>query len=232
MNEKTRLLIVDDETALLAELSALLSRSGFEVRTERDGAAALAAILEWHPALVVLDVLMPRMDGRETLRRLREMNNWTPVILLTQVGSSAERALSLQEGADDYLNKPFDPLELVARIQAILRRIGRTSHSAARQLISGELVLDRQTRQAMLRGRALNLTTRAFGVLEYLMLNPGEIVSRDRLLNEVWGWAYAVETRAVDVRIAEIRKALNGESDLIETLVGQGYRFLGDVQGR
>lgn len=232
MTEKTRLLIVDDEPDLLAELSALLLRAGFEVQTAAEGAAALTLAASWHPTLIVLDVLMPGIDGRETLRRLRQAGDWTPVILLTQVGASAERALSLQEGADDYLNKPFDPMELIARIQAILRRVGRATHAAARQLTCGTLVLDRQTRQAAAAGRPLNLTTRAFGVLEYLMVNAGEIVSRDRLLNEVWGWAYAVETRAVDVRIAEIRKALGSDGELIETLVGQGYRFLGEVQGR
>ncbi len=233
MTEKSRLLIVDDEPDLRRELSALLERTGYEVQTAADGESALALVRRWQPALIVLDVLMPPgINGRETLRRLRKSGDWTPVILLTQIGTSDERAMSLQEGADDYLNKPFDSVELIARIQAILRRIGRTNHAAARQLISGDLTLDRQTRQAALVGRPLNLTTRAFGVLEFLMLNTGEIVSRDRLLNDVWGWAYAVETRAVDVRIAEIRKALDGSTEWIETLVGQGYRFLRDVQGR
>jgi DNA-binding response OmpR family regulator len=234
MSEKTRLLIVDDEHDLLAELAALLRRSGYWVETASSGRQAVQAVEQFRPHLIVLDVLMPGMDGREVLRRLRQANDWTPVILLTQVGNSTERALSLQEGADDYLNKPFDPMELIARIQAIMRRVQNTHSPKAsfRYLECDGLTLDRQKRQVWLSGMDLKLTTRAFGVLEYLMLNAQEIVSRDRLLNEIWGWAYAVETRAVDVRIAEIRKQLGSHADWVETLVGQGYRFLGEVRGR
>lgn len=234
MSEKTRLLIVDDEHDLLAELAALLRRSGYWVETASSGRQAVQAVEQFRPHLIVLDVLMPGMDGREVLRRLRQANDWTPVILLTQVGNSTERALSLQEGADDYLNKPFDPMELIARIQAIMRRVQNTPSLKAsfRYLECDGLTLDRQKRQVWLSGTDLKLTTRAFGVLEYLMLNAQEIVSRDRLLNEIWGWAYAVETRAVDVRIAEIRKQLGSHADWVETLVGQGYRFLGEVRGR
>lgn len=234
MSEKTRLLIVDDEHDLLAELAALLRRSGYWVETASSGRQAVQAVEQFRPHLIVLDVLMPGMDGREVLRRLRQANDWTPVILLTQVGNSTERALSLQEGADDYLNKPFDPMELIARIQAIMRRVQNTPSPKAsfRYLECDGLTLDRQKRQVWLSGTDLKLTTRAFGVLEYLMLNAQEIVSRDRLLNEIWGWAYAVETRAVDVRIAEIRKQLGSHADWVETLVGQGYRFLGEVRGR
>src|SRR5436190_1927983 len=117
-----KLLIVDDETALVAELKPLLERVGYSIVTALDGERALEQVERASPDLIVLDVIMPRLDGREVLRRLRQENNWTPVILLTRVGNTAERTLGLQEGADDYLNKPYDPLELVARIQAILRR--------------------------------------------------------------------------------------------------------------
>lgn len=235
--QKTKLLVVDDEADLLAELCPLLERSGFEVLSASDGEQALDSVDREHPDLIILDVLMPRLDGREVLRRLRQAENWTPVILLTQVGTPMERALSLQEGADDYLNKPFDPMELIARIQAILRRTqrGALPLSGYRYLVSGNLVLDRQTRQASLGGEDLSLTARAFGVLEHLMLNPQELISRERLLDEVWGWAYAVETRAVDIRIAEIRKALDDDPNsprYVETVVGAGYRFIGGVEGR
>jgi DNA-binding response OmpR family regulator len=237
MSSKTKLLIVDDETDLLAELQPLLERSGFDIITAVDGVQALERIERYHPDLIILDVLMPRMDGREVLRRLREQNDWTPVILLTQVGTSMERAMSLQEGADDYLNKPYDPMELIARINAILRRIQHGSQPliAARTLRSGDLELDRQARQATLGGNAIPLTARAFGVLEYLMLHREEAITRDRLLDEVWGWSYPVDTRAVDIRIAEIRKALNDDANepaYIETVVGHGYRFIGSVEGQ
>ena len=236
MNTKTRLLIVDDETDLLAELKPLLERSGYDVVTAIDGEQALERVSETNPDLIILDVMMPRLDGREVLRRLRQQDDWTPVILLTQVGSSTERALSLQEGADDYLNKPYDPMELIARVQAVLRRTqrGTAPLTSYRRLASGPITLDRQTRQLLIDNEDTNLTARAIGVLEYLMLHTGEAVSRDRLLDEVWGWSYAVDTRAVDIRIAEIRKALNDDASdpyYIETVVGHGYRFLGEVDG-
>ena len=234
---KTRILVVDDEPDLLAELAPLLERTGFSVVTASDGQIALNIVSRDPPDLIVLDVLMPRLDGREVLRQLRQSGNWTPVILLTRVGSPTERALSLQEGADDYLNKPFEPLELIARIQAVLRRIERGAPPLAscRSLVCGELMLDRQTRQAWLADRLLPLSARAFGVLEYLALHSQEVITRDRLLDQVWGWSYPVETRTVDTRINELRRALNDDPDhprFIETVIGSGYRFLGSVEGR
>lgn len=235
--KKPKLLVVDDEDDLLAEVEPLLKRSGYIVYLASDGEQALRRVEEVRPDLIILDVLMPRMDGREVVRRLRQTNDWTPVILLTQIGNPAERAMSLQEGADDYLNKPFDPMELLARIQAVLRRLHRGTQplSSYRHLVSEELELDRQTRQAKRSGRTLTLTARAFSVLEYLMLHSREVITREQLLDEVWGWSYPIQTRAVDIRLAELRKALEDDSSkpsLLETVVGQGYRFLGDVEGR
>jgi len=234
---KTKILVVDDEADLLAELAPLLERTGYHVTTASDGQQGLTLVEQIHPDLIVLDVLMPRVDGREVLRQLRQAGNWTPVILLTRVGSPTERALSLQEGADDYLNKPFEPLELIARIQAVLRRIDRGSQplNSFRTLVCGELVIDRQTRQARLGQRALALSARAFGVLEYLALHSQEIVTREQLLDQVWGWSYPVGTRTVDTRINELRRALGDDPEqplFIETVIGSGYRFLGKVEGR
>jgi DNA-binding response OmpR family regulator len=231
------LLIADDEADLVAELKPLLERSGYAVLTAGDGQQALDRIGREKPDLVILDVMMPRMNGREVLRRLRAQNDWTPVILLTHVGTPAERAMSLQEGADDYLNKPFEPMELIARAQAVLRRAKGHSQqplSSHRRLVSGDLRLDRQTRQATFNAQPLTLTARGFSVLEYLMLHPGDIIRRERLLDEVWGWANAVETRAVDIRIAELRKALDEDPAhprYIQTVIGEGYSFLGEVEG-
>jgi len=234
--QRPKLLIADDEADLLAELKPLMERSGYQVLSTGDGAHALELIAQERPDIAILDVLMPKLDGRDVLRSLRQSGDWTPVILLTRINTAAERVLSLQEGADDYINKPFDPLELVARVQAVLRRTrqGKPSPGASRYLRSGALLLDRQLRQVTLQGRAVSLTARAVGVLEFLMLNPYEMISRERLLDEVWGWSYAIETRAVDIRIAEIRKALNEDAEhpgFIETVVGHGYRFLGEVRG-
>lgn len=167
-----RVLVVDDEEDLRAELKSLLERTGFEVELAADGEEALHRAAAGGLDLIVLDVVMPHIDGREVLRRLRNRDDWTPVILLTKVGTSGER---------------------------------------------------------------VELTPRAYRVLEHLMLHAGEIISRQRLLDEVWGWAYAVGTRAVDVRIAELRKALDDDPEAphyVETVIGQGYRFIGEVEGR
>lgn len=231
---EAKILLVDDEEAITSNLAPFLERAGFIVAVAADGETALRRVDDFVPDLIVLDVLMPKLDGREVCRRLRATGNWTPIMMLTQVGSPAERAMSLEEGADDYLNKPFDPYELVARIRAVLRRArpGVPPLSASRRLACGPLVLDRPARCALLAGRELPLTPKAVAVLDYLMTHPDEVISRERLLDAVWGWDYPTGTRAVDVRIAELRRALGddpAEPRYIETVPGQGYRFIGTV---
>jgi DNA-binding response OmpR family regulator len=235
MVDRLKILLVDDEKAITANLKPFLERSGFAVHAAANGEEALQEIRSFDPDLIVLDVLMPRIDGREVLRRLRRADDWRPVILLTQVGESTERAMALEEGADDYLNKPFDPHELVARIRAVMRRArpGQPPLASAEQLVSGELRLDRRSRRAYVGSEELHLTPKAAALLEYLMTHPDELLSRDRLLDVVWGWDYPAGTRTVDTRIAEIRRALDDDpSDprYIETVPGQGYRFVGIVE--
>lgn len=235
MSEKPRILLVDDEPAITGNLAPFLERAGFTIGIAEDGEEALRQADSFAPDLIILDVLMPKLDGREALRRLRQAGNWTPIILLTRVGESAERVMALEEGADDYLNKPFDPLELVARIQAVLRRArpDRPPIATARCLRSGDLLLNRLARRAWLTGRELTLTPKAFALLEYLMMHPDELLSRERLLDAVWGWDYATGTRTVDTRIAELRRVLGDNPTqpcYIETVPGQGYRFAGFVE--
>ncbi len=235
MTSKPRVLLVDDERAITSNLAPFLERAGFEVATADDGEEALDQVDRFSPQLIVLDVLMPRLGGREVLRRLRQEGNWTPVILLTQVGESTERAMALEEGADDYLNKPFDPHELVARIRAVLRRArpGQPPLTSAEKLVCGRLVLDRPSRRAYLSSEELHLTPKAAALLEYLMTHPDELLTRDRLLDAVWGWDYPTGTRTVDTRIAELRRELDddpADPRFIETVPGQGYRFVGDVE--
>ncbi len=230
------ILLADDDPNIVDSLAPFLERAGFHVLIVSDGQAAFEKAQSHHPDLIILDVLMPRMDGREALRRLRQANVWTPTILLTQVGEASERALALEEGADDYLNKPFDPHELLARIRAVLRRArpGERSLSAAWLLTAGDLSLDRRARRASLAGQVLELTPKALAVLEYLMTHPDEAVTRERLLDAVWGWEYPAGTRTVDTRMAELRRALNddpSEPRYIETIPGEGYRFIADVRG-
>src|SRR5258706_8078606 len=235
--DRPTILLADDDPTIADSLAPFLERAGFHVLVVSDGMSALEKAQAHHPELIILDVLMPRMDGRETLRRLRKINIWTPTILLTQVGEASERALALEEGADDYLNKPFDPHELLARIRAILRRArpGEKSLSAAWMVAWGDLPLDRHARRAKLGGKILELTPKALSVLEYLMTHPDECVSRERLLEMVWGWQYPAGTRTVDTRMAELRRALDDDPEdphFIETVPGEGYRFDAEVQAQ
>jgi DNA-binding response OmpR family regulator len=235
MPVKAKVLLVDDEQAITSNLAPFLERSGFSVAVAADGEEALHQVPSFGPNLIVLDVLMPKIDGREVLRRLREEDNWTPVILLTQVGESTERAMALEEGADDYLNKPFDPHELVARIRAILRRAqaGQLPLASASRLVCGRLSLDRRSRRAFMDAAELHLTPKASALLEYMMTHPDELLTRDRLLDTIWGWEYPTGTRTVDTRIAELRRSLDddpAQPQYIETVPGQGYRFVGHVE--
>jgi len=237
MTSKPHLLLVDDEPSITENLAPFLERSGFEVSTAPDGAQALDLIARQEIDLVVSDVLMPVMDGREMLRSLRKEDNWIPVILLTQVGEAFERAVALEEGADDYINKPFEPHELAARIRAVLRRAKPDTPplTAAWTLSCGALEFDRRSRRAFLDEVEITLTPKAMVLLEYLMTHPDELVSRERLLDVVWGWDYPVGSRAVDTRVAEIRRTLGDDAAnprYIETVPGQGYRFAPDVEGK
>ncbi|AYY15402.1 DNA-binding response regulator [Actinobacteria bacterium YIM 96077] len=227
--------LADDEEAITANLAPYLERSGFAVHVAQDGAAALQAVDDVGPDLCVLDVLMPQLDGREVLRRLRANDHHMPVVLLTQVGEASERAMALEEGADDYLNKPFDPHELVARIRAVLRRArpdGRPL-STSERLRSGRLHVDRTAHRAWLNDRELTLTPKAMTLLDYLLTHPDELLTRERLLEVLWGFATPVGTRAVDNRVAELRRALGDDPaspTWIETVSGLGYRFCGQVE--
>ncbi len=229
------LLLVDDDPMIVESLGPLLERSGFHVMVATNGEEALGKVQTHRPDVIVMDVLMPIMNGRETLRRMRKNNIWTPTILLTQVGEASERAVALEEGADDYLNKPFHSQELLARIHAVMRRARPAGQSlfSARRLASFDLILDRQSRRAFLADELLNLTPKAFAVLEYLMTHPNEAVSREQLLHSVWGWEYPTGTRTVDTRVNELRRALNEDAAsprFIQTLTGEGYIFIAPVQ--
>lgn len=231
MADEVKVLLVDDDVAILSALSIFLKLSGFVVEKAADGQKALEAIEHYAPDVIVLDVLMPTMNGREVLRHLRQEKNWVPVILLTQVTGTAERIMAIEEGADDYLNKPFEPLELVARIKAILRRVQHSPQNlrSAQQLKADALVIDRLSRRVWLHDKEVVVTPKAFAILDYLMTHPDEVISRERLLDAVWGWENAVGMRVVDTRIVELRKVLADDPAkprYIETLPGQGYRFV------
>jgi len=227
--------LADDDVAITSNLAPFLERAGFAVHVAADGTAALELVRRLDPDGCVLDVLMPGPDGREVLRRLRAEGRWLPVILLTQVGESRERAIALDEGADDYLNKPFDPYELLARLRAVVRRArpGRRPLSASPGLRAGELRMDRVARRAWLKDTELTLTPKAMLLLDYLITHPDELMTRERLLEVLWGFDFPVGTRAVDNRVAELRRALGDDSarpQWIATIPGQGYRFVATVE--
>jgi DNA-binding response OmpR family regulator len=233
----TTILLVDDEAAITDNLAPLLERAGFTVAVASDGEQALARLSAVRPDLVVLDVLLPGIDGRAVLRQVRQQRSSVPIILLTQVGESVERTMALEEGADDYLNKPFDPYELVARIRAVLRRgDGQRTGSLrdVQRLRSGDLVLDRASQRVFKGDREVTLTPRATLLLAYLMTHPDQVLTRERLLEAVWGWSFQSSTRSVDTRIAELRRVLEEDSaapQLITTVSGLGYRFSAPVEG-
>jgi len=229
------ILLVDDEPAITENLAPLLRRAGFEVVVAQNGDDALRRVRSIAPDLVVLDVLLPGMDGRAVLRQVRLERREVPIILLTQVGESSERAMALEEGADDYLNKPFDPHELVARIRAVLRRRATTGPSlaTAQRLRSGAVTLDRASQRVFRNGTEVLLTPRATVLLAYLMTHPDEVMSRERLLEAVWGWSFPAGIRSVDTRVAELRRVLEENSaspELITTVPGLGYRFSATVE--
>ena len=224
-------LLVDDEAPIRRSLGPYLERSGYRVLLASDGAEALDLLASYQVDIIVSDVLMPRMDGRELVRRVRAGGARTPIILLTQVNASYERVSAL----DDYLSKPFDPAELASRIRAVLRRTRGMAQplTSASRLVAGELVLERISRQVTLAGREVTLTPKATVLLDYLMSHPGELHTRDDLLASLWGIDFATSTRAVDHRVREIRRALGDDAanpTYIETVPSVGYRFRAGVQ--
>ena len=231
---ETTILIVDDEEAIRSGLVSALARAGYHVLEASNGQEAMNVIESQKPDLIVLDILMPILDGRQVCRKLRQAENWTPVLMLTQIEATGEKISSLEEGADDYLNKPFDSYELIARIRALLRRqeVAGRSVQMANVLISGDLRLERETQRTWLEEREIALSNKAFGVLAHLMSRPMVVVSREQLLDQIWGWDDPTGMRTVDVRVAEIRRKLGDTATdpaFIETVAGVGYRFIGEV---
>lgn len=232
--ERPRLLLVDDDPGITGGLCPILQRDGFEVTVAEDGLAALEVVAADAVDIIVLDVMMPGLDGRETLRRLRADGHTVPVVLLTSVGEAAERARALDEGADDYLNKPFDAGELISRVRAVLRRAaaGQPTMASAASLTAGELKVDRTSRRVWLAGKELSLTPKAFALLDHLITHPDEVLPKQRLLEVVWGYDDPVGTRAIDHRIAELRRVLHDDPASprwIRTVPGVGYGFIAPI---
>jgi DNA-binding response OmpR family regulator len=220
------ILLVDDEPSIIQLARMYFERDGFRVQEISDGEAALEAVAKQHPALIVLDVMLPKLDGFEVCRKLRAGGDQTPIIMLTARDEDIDKILGLELGADDYLTKPFNPRELVARVKAILRRGDVKKQSDGKSVHYGDLSVDPVTREARLASRTLDLRTQEFDLLLTLAEQPGRVFTREQLLQLAWGFDYYGQTRTVDVHIAHLRKKLEGGSVKIETVTGVGYKLV------
>ncbi len=217
-------LVVEDEGAIRELIHFHLARAGFSVAEAADGLEALAAWQSARPDLVVLDLMLPEMDGLAVCRAIRRQA-MTPILMLTAKGDEADRVSGLDLGADDYMVKPFSPKELVARVRALLRRTAPTDEL----LRIGALVLDRPAQRVTVAGEAVTLTLTEFSLLRCLIEHPGRVLSRRFLLQEVWGYDFFGDSRTVDVHIHHLREKIGERSDvLIETVRGAGYRLVGE----
>jgi two-component system alkaline phosphatase synthesis response regulator PhoP len=219
------ILIVDDEPSIVQLARMYLERENFHVESTGDGEAALECVKRLNPALVILDVMLPKLNGFEVCRTLRTGDNQVNIIMLTARDEDIDKILGLELGADDYLTKPFNPHELVARVKAILRRTERTTQ-AGTPIHIGNLVMDATRREACIGDRTLELRTQEFELLLILAGQPGRVFTRQQLLQQAWGFDYYGQTRTVDVHIAHLRKKLAGSSVNIETVMGIGYKLV------
>ena len=220
------ILLVDDEPSIIQLSRMYFERDGFRVQEIGDGEAALEAVAKHRPALIVLDVMLPKLDGFEVCRRLRAGGDQTPIIMLTARDEDIDKILGLELGADDYLTKPFNPRELIARVKAILRRSDGKKQTDGRPVHCGDLMIDPVSREARIASQTLDLRTQEFDLLLTLAGQPGRVFTREQLLEKAWGFDYYGQTRTVDVHIANLRKKLAGSSVQIETVTVVGYKLV------
>ena len=219
--------MVDDEPIVREVLSRYLARDGFAVDTAEDGEAALESFEAGPPDLVLLDLMLPRIDGSEVFSRIRERSD-TPVIMLTAKGQETDRIVGLEIGADDYVTKPFSPREVVARVRAVLRRAGHRGTENGGPLVFGSLEIDPRSREVRSGGRRISLTPKEFDVLELLASNAGTVFTRLQLLEELWDFAFDGDPSTVTVHIRRLREKIEAEPSRPRHLVtvwGAGYRF-------
>jgi two-component system alkaline phosphatase synthesis response regulator PhoP len=228
MAKHATILVVDDEAPVRETVRAYLEKEGYTVHTAPDGAAALQSIRAFKPDLIVLDIMLPEVDGLEVLRRLRqESDAW--VLMLSARAEEMDKILGLKMGADDYLTKPFSPRELVARVEAMLRRGGAGMKAEDAPLIFDEIRIDPAARKVQIAGQPVELTPIEFDLLLSLARHHGRVLSREQLIEQVWGYDYYGDDRVVDVHIGRLRKKLDaaspGAGKRIATVRGVGYRF-------
>jgi two-component system, OmpR family, alkaline phosphatase synthesis response regulator PhoP len=229
----TRVLVVDDEQSILTLLQYNLEQSGYEVLTAMDGEAGEQLALEKEPELIILDLMLPKLDGIEVCKRLRQQRVMTPILMLTAKDDEFDKILGLELGADDYMTKPFSPREVVARVKAILRR-SKLSETQKEQEVEndqiriGELKILVENYEAYFMGQLLELTPKEFELLVYLAKNKGRVLTRDQLLSAVWKYDFAGDSRIVDVHISHLRDKIEQNTKkpiYIKTIRGLGYKL-------
>ena len=223
-----RVLVVDDEKLIVKGIRFSLEQDGMEVDSAFDGEEALQKAREGQYDMILLDVMLPKLTGFEVCQQIRDFSN-VPIVMLTAKGDDMDKILGLEYGADDYITKPFNILEVKARIKAIMRRMG-AKEKTAKTVEYGELNLDCESRRVYIAGREMNLTAKEFDVLELLVLNPNKVYSRENLLKIVWGADYPGDVRTVDVHIRRLREKIEtnqSEPKYVHTKWGVGYYFKG-----
>jgi two-component system alkaline phosphatase synthesis response regulator PhoP len=224
-----KILIVEDEPNMVAGLRDNFEFEGYEVITAPDGLSGLNRALHESPDLIVLDVMMPRMSGLDVCKQLKAKRSTVPIIMLTARGQEVDKVVGLELGADDYVTKPFSIRELLARVNAVLRR-AKTNGQEAEQYSFGDVEVDVRMCQVTRAGKQLEFSTKEFDLLKYFLAHRGETLSRDRLLEDVWGYEHFPTTRTVDTHILRLRQKVEPKADdprFILTVHGTGYKFVG-----
>ena len=226
-----RVLVVDDEKLIVKGIRFSLEQDGMEVDAAYDGEEALKLIRENHYDMILLDVMLPKYDGFEVCQRVREFSD-VPVIMLTAKGDDMNKILGLEYGADDYIIKPFNILEVKARIKAIMRRVGKRDADGEnpKVLVKGDMKIDCESRRVTIGEKEVNLTAKEFDLLELLAMNPNKVYSREQLLDQIWGYEYIGDTRTVDVHIRRLREKVEAnpsDPKYVYTKWGVGYYFRG-----
>jgi two-component system alkaline phosphatase synthesis response regulator PhoP len=225
----TKILIVEDEPNMVAGLRDNFEFEGYEVLTAADGIAGLECALQQSPDIVLLDVMMPRLSGLEVCKQLKAKRPAIPIIMLTARGQEVDKVVGLELGADDYVTKPFSIRELLARVKAVLRRAQAIPDQKARYSF-GDVELDLHSCQVLRQGKLLDFSSKEFELLKYFLLHPGQTLSRDQLLEEVWGYEHFPTTRTVDAHIVRLRQKVEPKPEeprFILTVHGTGYKFVG-----
>ena len=221
-----KVLVVDDEKLIVKGIRFSLEQDGMEVDCAYDGEEALSMAKEKEYDMILLDLMLPKLDGLSVCQQIREFSN-VPIVMLTAKGEDMDKILGLEYGADDYITKPFNILEVKARMKAIMRRVAKKDGMSAsgKVVVKGDLKIDCESRRVFSGDRELNLTAKEFDLLELLAMNPNKVYSRESLLNIVWGYEYPGDVRTVDVHIRTLRQKLGSAGELVETVRGVGYKI-------